>query len=83
MRKSLTTFALSGALILGGVSVAIANHHITPQEKKLIAGAKKEGSVTLINPLISDRTSKRLQKAFRKYYGLGDGFKYNNLPHYF
>ena len=31
---------------MGGVSVAVANHHITPQEKKLIAGAKKEGSVS-------------------------------------
>ena len=79
MKKSLTTLSVSCALLIGGASVAMAGHHITPQEKKLIAGAKKEGSVTLINPLLSDRTSKRLQKAFREYYGLGDGFKYNNL----
>ena len=79
MKKSLTTLSVSCALLIGGASVAMAGHHITPQEKKLIAGAKSEGSVTLINPLISDRTSKRLQKAFREYYGLGDGFKYNNL----
>ena len=79
MKKSLTTLSISCALLIGGAGIATAGHHITPQEKKLIAGAKKEGSVTLINPLISDRTSKRLQKAFREYYGLGDGFKYNNL----
>ena len=79
MKKSLTTLSVSCALLIGGASVVMAGHHITPQEKKLIAGAKSEGSVTLITPVISDRTSKRLQKAFREYYGLGDGFKYNNL----
>ena len=79
MKHSLTTLSVSCALLIGGASVAMAGSHITPQEKKLIAGAKSEGSVTLINPLLSDRTSKRLQKAFREYYGLGDGFKYNNL----
>ncbi|MEE2745527.1 MAG: hypothetical protein VX617_01460 [Pseudomonadota bacterium] len=79
MKKFFTTTTISCALLIGGASVALAGHHITPQEKKLIAGAKKEGSVTLINPLISDRTAKRLQKAFRDYYGLGSNFKYNNL----
>ena len=49
------------------------------RKKKLIPGAKAEGSVTLINPLFSDRTSKRIAAAFKKKYGLGDGFKVNFL----
>ena len=66
----------SVALVLAGISGASA---MTPQEEKLIAAAKKEGSVTLINPLFSDRTGRRLGEAFVKRYGLGSGFKFNNL----
>ena len=35
MKKSLTTLSVSCALLLGGASVVMAGHHITPQEKKL------------------------------------------------
>jgi len=52
---------------------------LTPQERALIASAKKEGAVTLINPLFSSRTSQRMGAAFAKRYGLGSGFKFNNL----
>lgn len=52
---------------------------LTPQEKKLIRAAKKEGVVKIINPLFSDRTAKRMGPAFIKRYGLGSGFKFQNL----
>jgi iron(III) transport system substrate-binding protein len=52
---------------------------LTPQEQRLIDGAKKDGAVTLINPLFSDETAKRLGEAFIKRYGLGSGFTFNNL----
>ena len=70
---------LTAALVsLGSAGVASAQS-LTPQEKKLIAGAKAEGAVTLINPLFSDRTGQRMAAAFKKRYGLGDGFQFNNL----
>jgi hypothetical protein len=52
---------------------------LTPQEKALVEGAKKEGAVTILNPIFSDRTGERLGKAFIAHYGLGDSFKFNNL----
>jgi iron(III) transport system substrate-binding protein len=52
---------------------------LTPQEKKLVDGAKKEGAVTIINPLFSDITGQRLGEGFIKRYDLGAGFKFNNL----
>ena len=45
----------------------------------MIAAAKKESAVTIINPLFSDRTSQRMGPAFIKRYGLGPDFKFNNL----
>jgi iron(III) transport system substrate-binding protein len=52
---------------------------LTPQEQKLVEGAKKEGAVTLLNPIFSDRTGQRLGEAFVKHYNLGSDFKFNNL----
>jgi iron(III) transport system substrate-binding protein len=52
---------------------------LTPQEEKLLAGARKEGAVTIINPLFADVTGERLAKAFVKRYDLGPDFKFNNL----
>ncbi len=52
---------------------------LTPQEKSLIDGAKKEGAVTIINPQLSDLTANRLGPAFIKRYGLGADFRFNNL----
>jgi len=52
---------------------------LMPQEQALIEAAKAEGSVTLIHPLFSDRTSQNLAEAFKARYGLGDGFEVNFL----
>jgi hypothetical protein len=52
---------------------------LTPQEQKLVEGAKKEGAVTVLNPIFSDRTGQRLGEAFVKRYDLGPNFKFNNL----
>jgi len=68
---------LSAAFIGGATLVAAAQ--LTPQEQKLVAEAKKEGAVTIINPLFSDETANKLGPAFIEYYGLGSSFKFNNL----
>ncbi len=68
--------SVSAAAMLAGGALAA---DITPQESKLVSAAKAEGSVTLINPLFSDRTGRRLGEAFAKRYGLGEDFKLNNL----
>jgi len=52
---------------------------LTPQEQKLVEDAKKEGAVTVLNPIFSDRTGERLGQAFIKRYDLGSDFKFNNL----
>jgi iron(III) transport system substrate-binding protein len=52
---------------------------LTPQEQKLVAAAKKEGAVTVLNPIFSDRTGERLGEAFIKRYDLGPNFRFNNL----
>ena len=52
---------------------------MTPQEQKLVASAKTEGAVTVLNPIFSDRTGERLGEAFIKRYDLGADFKFNNL----
>jgi hypothetical protein len=48
---------------------------LTPQEHKLVEDAKKEGAVTVLNPIFSDRTGERLGEAFIKRYDLGPDFK--------
>ena len=65
-----------------GVIAAAAFAHaaeLTPQEQKLVAAAKQEGAVTLLNPIFSDRTGERLGAGFIARYGLGPDFKFNNL----
>ncbi len=81
MKTRFATKLLGAGSALAVISIgAMASaQSLTPQEQKLIAGAKAEGSVTLINPLFSDRTGQRMGAAFKKRYGLGDGFKFNNL----
>ena len=44
-----------------------------------LSAAKKEGAVTIINALFSDRTGQRMAEAFIKRYDLGPNFKFNNL----
>jgi hypothetical protein len=70
--------AVSGVALLGAATIANAAD-LNAQEKALIEAAKAEGEVTIINPLFSDRTSQRMSAAFKERYGLGDGFKFNNL----
>lgn len=70
--------AVSAVALLSAATLANAAE-LTAQEKALIAGAKKEGAVTLINPIFAERTAKRMGAAFKKRYGLGDDFKFNNL----
>lgn len=74
---SLIGIAVVGA-VLGLIALAQAAA-LTPQEKALVDGARKEGAVTIINPLFSDETAKRLGAAFIKRYDLGSGFQFNNL----
>jgi iron(III) transport system substrate-binding protein len=77
--KSIWAGAVSAIALLAAGSVAQAGGHLNAQEKALIAGAKAEGAVVLINPLFSDRTSRRMGAAFKKRYGLGDDFEFNSL----
>ncbi len=70
--------AVSAVALLGAATLANAAE-LNAQEKALIEAAKAEGEVTIINPLFSDRTSQRMAAAFKERYGLGDGFKFNNL----
>ena len=60
-------------------SGALVSEAMMKNQKELVRAAKKEGAVTIINPLFSDRTAKRMGPAFRKHYGLGSGFKFRNL----
>ncbi|KPK20084.1 MAG: hypothetical protein AMJ67_03425 [Betaproteobacteria bacterium SG8_41] len=83
MRHRIEPFVLKVSVALAaGVFAAAASvgaAELTPQEKKLIPLAKKEGGVTIINAIFSDRTSTRMAAAFKKRYGLGDDFQFNNL----
>ncbi len=74
IQKLLAAFILAAFASFGVASAAIGAS-LTSQEKKLIRGAKKEGSVTIIQPLFSDRTQRIMKAAFRKRYNLGDNFK--------
>ena len=67
------------ALIAGASSAFAGMDALTPQEKALVEAAKKEGEVTLINPIFQERTGDNITASFRKRYGLGDDFKFNNL----
>ena len=71
--------AFACLLLACAFGTAAAAATLSPQEQKLVPLAKKEGSVTIINPLFSDETAQRLGAAFIKYYNLGPDFKFNNL----
>lgn len=73
-----STLAVLGAL----AALAQGTGHaatLTEQEKRLVPLAKAEGAVTIINPLFSDETAQRLAEAFKRRYGLGSDFRFNNL----
>ena len=52
---------------------------LTPQEERLIAAAKSEGAVIVLNAQFSDETAQLLGEDFVKRYDLGPDFKFNNL----
>lgn len=66
-------------LVIVLAAAGSARAALTPQEQALVREAKKEGAVTIINPIFADRTGSRLEAAFVKRYGLGEGFRLNNL----
>ena len=68
-------------LIIAVLTAATLAHaaELTPQEKALAVEARKEGAVTVLNPIFADHTGQALAAAFIKRYDLGDGFKFNNL----
>ncbi len=68
---------VTAVALLAATAVNAAD--LTSQEKSLIAAAKKEGAVTILNPIFSDRTGQRMGEAFIKRYDLGSDFKFNNL----
>ena len=73
---------VGGTLALCFLSAAVlqaAAAEITPQERKLIPLAKKEGAVILLNTSITEFTANELGKAFVRHYGLGSDFKFHNL----
>jgi ABC-type Fe3+ transport system substrate-binding protein len=83
MPHRLRSFTVALGAVLGVACLTAVPHaraaDFTPQEQKLIPEAKREGAVTIINPLFSDETAKRLGEGFVKRYNLGSDFKFNNL----
>ncbi len=81
MYRNLKTciFTIPLALLVAASVPAFGATEITPQEKKLIRAAKKEGTATFLNPWLQDPTARAMGVAFRKHYGLGSGFKFNSI----
>ncbi len=79
MKRNLKTciYCIPLVFILAAAFVgpAFGATEITPQEKKLIPLAKKEGSVSFLQTSFNDSTIRRMSAAFIKHYGLGSGFK--------
>jgi iron(III) transport system substrate-binding protein len=78
MRQRGPLLACAAGAALLATTIAQADD-LTPQEQKLVAAARQEGSVVLLNALFSDRTGERLAEGFIKRYDLGPNFKLNNL----
>ena len=78
LTKSAAIFAASAVALLGATAMANAGG-LNDVEKKLAPLAAKEGSVRIIHPLFSDRTARRVTKAFKKRYNLPDSFEFNSL----
>ncbi len=70
---------LAAALGFVGAVSSTRAVELTPQEQKLVAAAKQEGALTILNPIFSDHTGGLLGEGFVKRYGLGPDFKFNNL----
>ena len=67
------TLAMLGAAAAGSAA------DLAPQEEKLVAAAKTEGALVVLNPIFSDETGHLLGEGFAKRYNLGPDFKFNNL----
>ena len=81
MKRGLSTplLLVPLALALALAVPALGATPISPQEKKLIPAAKKEGSVAVLQTSFQSETMQRLGAAFVKHYGLGSGFKVVNI----
>jgi len=77
--KATLVGAVSALAIFSFGSAAIADGHLNAQEQALVPLAKAEGSVTIIHPIFSDRTTQLMGEAFKKRYALGDDFQFNSL----
>ena len=69
----------AGLIFALSLAAAAGASDLTPQEKKLIPLAKKEGSLITLISLFQDLTVRELEQGFIKRYGLGEGFKYTNI----
>ena len=79
MKPRIHYFVAAVVAVAVFASGALVSEAMMKNQKELVRAAKKEGAVTIINPLFSDRTAKRMGPAFAKHYGLGSGFKFRNL----
>jgi hypothetical protein len=77
--SALPRVALGAALGILAPATFVHAASLTPQEQKLVAAARQEGAVTVLNPQFSDRTGQLLGEGFVKRYDLGPDFKFNNL----
>src|SRR3989338_8079332 len=67
------------ALAVVLAAVAYASHAWAAEDlAKLVEAAKKEGEVHYIDALNQPKTHERLDRAFRKKYGLPDSFKFTH-----
>jgi iron(III) transport system substrate-binding protein len=78
-KAKLAFIAAAGAVAMMTTSAFGQAADLTPQEKALIEGAKKEGELTVLNPQFSDQTGRELGEGFVKRYNLGSDFKFHNL----
>lgn len=78
-RRKPAVCVTAGLIFALSLATAAGADELTPQEKKLIPLAKKEGSLITLISLFQDKTVRELKAAFIKRYGLGENFEYNNI----
>lgn len=75
---SLMTYAAVAGVAMF-IPSATSAQELNATEKRLVAAAKAEGEVTVLNALFADETGRALHEAFVKKYDLGPNFKVNNI----
>ncbi len=75
MKPPTCLLSLPLGLLLALGAPAFGATEISPQEKKLIPLAKKEGSVVYLQTSFNNETMQKLGETFTKRYGLGSDFK--------